>query len=47
MMMPHTTGTMNGRTIWKHHATSESHQADADGGFDRSANENPIREGAW
>jgi hypothetical protein len=24
MMMPHTTGSMNGRTIWKHHATSRA-----------------------
>ena len=24
MMMPHTTGTMNGRTIWKHQATSRA-----------------------
>ena len=24
MMMPHTTGTMNGRTIWKHQATSSA-----------------------
>src|SRR5512132_1723465 len=24
MMMPHTTGTMNGQTIWKHQATSSA-----------------------